>query len=1119
MSVEKKKTTPTKEQREAADPQRSVWVAASAGSGKTHVLVDRITRLLLDGAKPDSLLCLTFTKAAAGEMANRLFKRLGDWAGMNDADIKDALMRLGEKDVSAQKCADARRLFARALETPGGLKIQTIHAFCEQLLQRFPVESNMAPGFRVMETVEERDLFRRSLLETLASEDRFLQEAWSFMDQGDVLTLERLEKLAKAFLSASTGMRGRLSDMQRAAETADALQMRLDVPDPRPRVEIVDDLTRLDIVTLRKAHDALLPHEAFKNRRVFENLDAALKADETPVRLAALQKFLFTGDGNPRAQILKKSARDEAPRWTDVLEAERDRLTSLGQALALHDLHATNVEVYRAMSTVLARINIEKRAQGRYDFDDLIGRTARLLLNADSAQWVLKKLDTSIQHILVDEAQDTSPAQWNIIKAIAEAFFQERDATRTLFVVGDAKQSIYSFQGADVKAFSESRAYFKQQLERIEDELRATNLTTSYRSNQHILATVNAVFAPGQSAALLMGDSASDAADHAPDDRERSGLVELWDLEPHDEKEERDHWQAPVDTPPRNHPRRKLAFRLAQTIKNWIGKRKLTGRDRAVQAGDILILLQRRNSFFYALLGELGSLGIRVAGADRLQLQESLIVQDFLALIQFIRMPDDDLNLACLLKSPLMPEPFDEEAMMKLAMDRGAASLWSVLPAASANWQLLQTIAVSPMTPFNLFSNILQSAKAAIRSRLGDEALDAAHELMSRALEYEQERDTSLTGFADWFKSGDTEIKREMEQGGNALRVMTVHGSKGLEASIVILADAGDQQRARGEGLLRAAAEEPEDSLLLYRPETFMTPPILDELRQAEKQRETAERMRLLYVGMTRAADELYVCGVAKLPKKSGDESEHGESVWYPHVKRAFESGQLPDVRRVTREDGLGLYRFGAEPEQGGAALDEESDEVVDADWVPTSAKLRVPETTLTHSRRSENFDRQAIKRGLATHKLAEVMADVSADQRVSTGRRWAKRLGLDDTVVDRLVAAFDLPELAPFFGPEAQSEVAIEGQAAGEVISGRMDRMAVMPETIWLLDYKTDRHPPRTLDATHDYARQVGKYRALLAEAYPGRAIRAALLWTETGEVLWLADTLLSRALEPESA
>jgi ATP-dependent helicase/nuclease subunit A len=618
---------------------------------------------------------------------------------------------------------------------------------------------------------------------------------------------------------------------------------------------------------------------------------------------------------------------------------------------------------------------------------------------------------------------------------------------------------------------------------------------------------VDQTFAPGRFARAGFGPRAEFERTHTAHDKKRLGLVELWDLELADEKEEPAGWRAPVDAIARSHPRLKLAERLARTIKGWIGKRRLSGKHRTVEAGDILILLQSRNVLFHALIGALRRQGVPVAGADRLKLQESLIIQDLLALGQFLRLPEDDHTLACLLKSPLVSEPLNDDQLFALAYGRGEASLWSRLPEASSNRLVLSQLLRARETPFELFSGVLQKSKRLILERLGQEAEDAAQEFLTLAQDYEQQFGTSLTGFIDWFASGETEIKREMEQGGSSLRIMTVHGSKGLEAPIVILADAADPPPSKRSRLV----ESPSQGLLLFVPETNMTPQVITELKDAEKAKDIQERMRLLYVGMTRAADELYICG--SLNKE--DASKVSKDSWYPQVLQAV--GDEKAFRTVTLDDGFVVRRFGAEPELMESKVEKPPGVQAIPDWatLPISSTLSA-ELPLTASRNSDAFDKRAVEQGIAIHRLAELMADASESERLGLGQRWAKRLKLDDSLVQRLHRALGHPELAELFGPEGQSEVGIEGRVEGVgPISGRIDRMVVSDGEIQLLDFKTNRNPPTSLDSGHAYARQMARYAALLGEAYPRHRIKAALLWTQTGGVTWLSEGLLSQALE----
>jgi len=486
-------------------------------------------------------------------------------------------------------------------------------------------------------------------------------------------------------------------------------------------------------------------------------------------------------------------------------------------------------------------------------------------------------------------------------------------------------------------------------------------------------------------------------------------------------------------------------------------------------------------------------------------LQASLIVKDLMMLGQFLRFPQDDHALACVLKSPLVPEPIDDDALFNLAYDQSAASLWSRLPAGSENQMMLSQLMTATATPFELFAGVLRKSRQAMLTRLGQEAEDAATEFLNLALEYEQTDSPSLIGFLDWMAAGDTTIRREMEQGGGAVRIMTVHGAKGLQAPIVFLADSYDPPQADRDKLLRVTSEGPTRGLMIYESDTIMALPIVAALKQAEADERDAERMRLLYVGMTRAADELYICGSLNKSVISAN----ADKLWYEHVQRAFQSDGLQNIRRVD-----GALRYGSEPEFIGRQSTTIK-ETTAADWavpLPKSAPLQ----SLSIGKRSDNFDHAAIARGLATHRLVEMMADIDEDARLQHGLRWAKRLNLEDDLVQRLHDSLTSADLAPLFGADGQSEVTIEAKGQR---SGRIDRLAITPQAIYLLDYKTNRFPPETIAASHDYAKQMAGYAQLLSKAYPGLPIRAALLWTQTGKIHWISPDILSQSLEQETA
>ena len=1106
MSLQSPKTRdpPTKEQRDAANPDQSVWVAASAGSGKTQVLIDRVIRLLLEGADPQAILCLTFTKAAAAEMSSRLFNRLGEWIALDDDALDQTLTVLGVKDATSKRPL-ARKLFAKALETPGGLKIQTIHAFCERLLQLFPVEAGLAPGFRVMEN-EEATVFRQQAFQdALTDPDPEIQAGWDFLEEGGILSWDALDKTALSLLSGNKDLRDKLATKATFRNLAEKIAATLGPEAARDSTAIEADIVAIDVTAYRKVAALLSPHKSTAHP-VYTFLATTAAA---PTKENVFKTF-FTAKGTPRKKLLIKETAQALPDLDDWLTKEQNRVAAAFDAYGRARIFAATLAVYAAIAGVLARLNQLKRQRGLYDFDDLISRTAALLQSTEQARWVLYKLDAGLQHILVDEAQDTSPAQWKIIQALADEFFsgQGRDyaQARTVFVVGDRKQSIYSFQGADTAAFEMARQNFASRIQAAQKTLKEVGLTISYRSTSQVLQIVDTTFAKNRLPRQGYGAHGADERDHAASRDKDIGVFELWPLVAPSEKAEPDYWQAPVDLPPQNHPQRVLARKIADRIAEWIGKRQLVSKNRAVAPGDILILLQRRNLLFRALIAELRRRDIKVAGADRLKLQESLIIHDMLALGQFIRMPGDDHALACLLKSPLVPVALNEDALFNLCYGRAQTSLWQRLREDAAqlqNYQHLQRWRDLAITsgPFGFFARVMQERRREILRRLGPEAEDAGQAFLDRALDHEQQEGPSLTAFLDAFEAGDSDVKREMDQAAGEVRIMTVHGAKGLEAPIVFLPDAADaDDDPRAGHTITVPEGEVAAGLSLFVPELDVEPDLIDNWKAAAKQKQLEERMRLLYVGMTRARDELYICGSHNM-RAPKDES------WWAQIAQAItQATGLADLRAVSQADGSQIYRFGAEPV---AAANNSADKPQHFE-MPAWAKALPPRVAaplqLLAQVDSQTIDVAAAKRGIAIHRLLETMAELPPDQRATVAKRRAAKWGLEPALVQKLVELLQRPELQMFFGPGSAAEVSLRGRRGeDDWVTSRIDRLVERDGTLYVLDYKSGTPPDSALPEDHAYRQQMARYRQTLQDAYPGKTVKAALLWTQTATLEWL--------------
>ena len=1112
--------TTTPQQKIAADPAHSVWVTANAGSGKTHVLVERVVRLMLEGTEPSTILCVTYTKAAAAEMSARLFRRLGAWTALDDDALHSELRQAGLAHVDPAMLTTARRLFTRALETPGGLKIQTIHAFCERLLQLFPVEAGLAPGFSVLDERREVELREIAIVDVLQEAESIpdSQVGRAFATVVAHANTEQFDSLIREFLGATRGLRNLIGSNLDTAAFEIGLKSALRLDPDSTIATTAGDLAQIDASEYRHHADILAQFKIHGAHDIVAHMrDVIMSGDRVPV----LRKLFLTDKQTSRKSLMAKATEASHPGTSEFLEKEQQRVFDL---FTNHDLHirieATSA-LFSLAKAVLKKIETQKRRHGLYDFDDLISRTAILLSSSRAAQWVLYKLDAGLKHILLDEAQDTSPAQWLIVKSLADEFFAGAgipgNIDRTLFVVGDRKQSIFSFQGADAAAFALARQSFEQQIKGSDKELKTIDLSISYRSTQEILTAVDTVFPPSSPARLGIALHDQREQPHQTNRMGAPGVVEIWPLYEDLERNKEEPWTAPVDREPAASPRRRLARDIAETIRTWIGTRVIAARGDVVKPGDIMILLQSRGPLFSMLIAELRRLHVPVAGADRLQLLNSLAVQDLLALLQWISLPQDDYSLACILKSPLLPDPLDEEKVLKLAHGRGTASLWSRLEvladknaATLSGWQKL----AAQSGAFTFLAQVLSQRRKAMVARLGTEAEDATDAMLDQALAYEQDHGQSLAGFLQWFTGQDTNLKREMEKDTGEVRLMTVHGAKGLEANIVFLPDAasvpgGSHSMPK---LLTVPLPDRAGGLPYWKLGGLTKASMQEEWENAEKLKVQAERNRLLYVAMTRACDELYICGFK-------GEKDLAPGCWYDTVMTALVGQEIFDVYHRGPEH---VYRDRTAVAPTGA-------QKLPA-WLipaPHEAHTRSYGLTSLTNKTDATYNPVAAQRGTALHALLLELPEIALDRQEAYALRKAQRAGLSGQDVLKLLPLLNDPEMAVFFGPESRGEAELRGRLAdGRMINGRVDRIVVLAEEILVLDYKTDLFVPAVLGAEHMYMQQMALYAELLQLAYPQHYVRAALLWTQVARFEWLSPAMLRTAhdlavarLEPQTS
>jgi len=1125
----------------AADPSQSVWVSANAGTGKTRVLVDRISRLLLAGTQPGKILCLTFTKAAAAEMANRLSTRLGGWAVVPEDELHRQLTELLGRAVADEDAARARKLFAEVLDTPGGLKIRTIHSFCESLLGQFPLEAGVAPHFAVIDERTESELL-------LEARDVTLRRA---ADESSPRTANNLARLAAvageagfdAVIRELVGNRRRFRDAIRHYGSVGGLLTAMRNLLGLDEDETADSLlaaagedAAFDRSALDGAASALMEGSKTDQQRAGTIL-AWIKASRDE-RMEGLQgdyaDVFLTKSGDPRAEsrVMTKAVREAYPAAFDAMLAEQQRLLALNEKLKA----ASTAEMTAALVTLgdvlVTAYQTLKERRGLLDYDDLILK-ARALLNAEGqAAWVHFKLDGGIDHILVDEAQDTSPEQWDVIAALTGEFFAgegARAGERTVFAVGDEKQSIYSFQGADPEAFSRMASHFAERARQAGRPWRDVEMPLSFRSVWAVLRGVDRVFETPQSASgLTFGGK---AIRHLPYRRGQAGRIELWPTVKPEETPDDDPWDAPLDQLPAASPQVQLADRIADTIDGWLKSGEiLEPRGRPIAPDDIMILVRRRERFAEEMIRCLKKRNIPVAGSDRMVLTDQIAVMDLLALARFLLLPDDDLSLAEVLKGPLFD--FDDDQLFDLAYGR-EIPLWRQLSRRAGERPLwLETRRmltgfldrVDFIRPFEFFSQVLgpEGGRRKLVRRLGAEANDPIDEFLALALDYEREHVPSLQGFLQWIESGETQIKRDLEHDRREVRVMTVHGAKGLQANIVFLPDTCSAPDARLDARVLWSGDD-EDAVPLWPGYRDNEESVCRALREESRERQMQEYRRLLYVAMTRACDRLYVCG---WETKRG----RAEGCWYDLI-----AGTMKDTaREVDLGFGEPALRLDdpqeAEPDgKRAAAAPEAPDSALPAWALRPAPNEPDPPRPLTPSRpdgedppvRSPLGEDSGarFKRGRLVHALLQTLPGLEPEKRRAAAEAYLARSvhGLDADTRRALAAetidVIEDPEFAPLFGPGSHAEVPVVGQVNGRIISAQVDRLLVTADAVTVVDFKTNRPPPATESGVPDiYLGQMAAYREALRHIYPDRPVRCVLLWTDGPRAMPLSDVLLDR-------
>jgi ATP-dependent helicase/nuclease subunit A len=1127
----------TSQQTEAVEPGDQIWLSASAGTGKTQVLSARVIRLLLDrNTKPESLLCLTFTKAGAAEMAGRINARLASWVQMDKGRLAAELMAIGA-DHGSESISRARMLFADILDAPGGgLRIMTIHSFCQSLLGSFPQEAGLLPGFQSLEGRDEAVLKRQALADMVVA-SRAAGQGW-LLENLQTMSLDMGEKAAQKFLENCA----KCPDVMRLIPDGPGAQIFarrfLDIQHTGSIEELLKNALA-DTAINRVAIEQIAVMNAAWGTKTGVERALAIRAwlsgtlEERAQGFEDLHLCWATKTGSPRA--ISKSTAPQDSAYPEIAQSLYEWTRDLTEQVAVLKYADRLAAAFLAGKAYSFHYQEAKDARGVLDFDDLIRNAAKMLNQPEMTAWIRYKLDQRIDHILIDEAQDTNQSQWDIVRSLADDFFSgsgaKSDRTRTIFAVGDYKQAIFGFQGTDPQTYKDAGDDYETSIAQSGGYLNRVELSQSFRSSQIILDFVNAVVEGVGYQALGLSGPVEAHVSEKPD----VGCVTLLSLvERNNDPDGGDDNDDASEESWLSSEKRRLAYRIAQYVRRLLDEKPvLATTGKPARAGDIMILLRRRTDLASSIVAQLHSVNVPVAGIDRMKIREPIAVQDLLSVIKFALQPDDDLNLAALLVSPLFG--WSQEKLLEFGYREKGIRLWRHL----RNQSALETD-IAPLRGilaqsdyvgvYQFLENILSgeiAGRSKLTGRLGSEALVPIEELLNKALEFEKSEGGTLQAFLRWFEQGETEIKREGETSGNVVRVMTVHGAKGLQAPVVILADIASDP-----------TKKPDRSVQTNKPFGAPMPllPInrslrigrLDEIVAEQEASEQAEHLRLLYVAITRAEERLILVG-------SMNGKEAPEKSWYPSLRAAME--ELQCQSQSDNDWGPGGYRMqimGVAGLTGALTKDEASKSTEEQpepqtlpDWLYTPAPQEdMPPRPLTPTRIDDDqygeipassLLRVAAVRGKLIHSLFERLSGDDPDKALHQAEKWLQRNNslpeLNNQVILRdIERVITNAQYRDFFGPMARAEVPIAAVVGTQVVSGRIDRLLVGDDLIRVIDFKTGRRIPKSAeDVPVPLLRQMAHYVAALEVIFGNHRIEAALLFTSGPELIALPDDLLN--------
>lgn len=1051
----------------ASDPTLSTWVSASAGTGKTKILTDRVLRLLLQNVPFNKILCLTFTNAAANEMQERIIAQLEKWSHSSQENLIDSLQNTLGRKPTKDELIKASSLFELYLKTQDQINIYTIHSFCQKILKKFPLEAGISPHFKIIDEFKVNKIIRDIKRQIFNLPE--IQHVINFLIENfHELTIDGI---FNEIISIKTKI---------LTKKLNSLS-----------VESNTELSGLECINNLAKHDPNISIDVISNSDIKNLIINSLGAD-----LASLdiKPFFLTLSGEKKKRIVTKKIAYLSSDLYEELEKIQDQIYQLDQIKKTENL-LSNSRLFEILAEkLILEFESYKNKNAFLDYDDLILHTQSLLTNSKAKEWVLYKLDGGIEHLLVDEAQDTSNNQWLIIEALAQEFYSGESGnnkSRTIFVVGDEKQSIFSFQGADTSTFSYMNKFLNDKLKEGKKAFETIDLNTSYRSTKEILTCVHYVF--NKIARKSPEDFKAKLPEMVPYRNAHNGLVQLWPLCSNEGDDVDDKFWPICPENIQNNSKVILAKKIANYVKEQISSgRILPSTNNKISAQDFMILFRSRDDFTDEVIKALKEAKIDITGLDRISLADDLAVADLIAIAKFVLNPENDLNLATLIKSPILGLSEQELYKLVIVAKDNKLSLWEYVKLTDKysliKDKLEEFLALYRFFPLNnFFPYITDVMDYRNIMNKNDEAIN---EFLKLSNDYFLEYGNSLQNFIYWILKNPITVKRDTESS-NKLRIMTVHGSKGLQAPIVILCDTTKLPTMSDRFIW-----DENDQLLSAKSSSYI-PAFYEAIKAKEQHKAYQEYLRLLYVGMTRAEDHLVICGYqgnSKIP----------ENCWYELIRESLqEIGSLDRDGKITYGDNS----LACSNQNLPIRLVENKKAELGITNPPTPWKIsktvRLSYTNIETEASYRNAD--LLEYGLVFHKILEEavrnknLTNITYHPLITTlDSTLQKRI---KTSMEKIVINEEFKELLKY---DLKTEVSFGYKTDSEIKIGRVDLLIIQKERIIIIDYKSGKSNKELIPDT--YIKQLRFYKQAFREIYPDKIIDCKIIWLDRGAIVNVA-------------